>query len=98
MMNTDVYEYPGFEGMNTRGTRGCISGDTRGINIREYISGVQGYKYPGYERRMNIRGTRVQISRVREENKYPGYKEMNIRVQGDEYLEYKGINMRGTRV
>ena len=37
-------EYPGYEGMNIRGRRGCISG-------------VGGDAYPGYEG-MNIRGTR----------------------------------------
>ena len=37
-------EYPGYEGMNIRGTR--VS-----------ISGVRGDEYPGYEG-MNIRGTR----------------------------------------
>ena len=41
------YQYPGYEGINIRGTR-------------VPISGVRGYEYSGYEG-MNIRGTRVCI-------------------------------------
>ena len=39
------YVYPGYDGVNIRGTR-------------VWISGVRGYEYPGYEG-MNIRGTMV---------------------------------------
>ena len=68
------YKYPGYKGINIRGTR--VYPGYEGISgVRKYIrgtkvypgyegiSGVRGYKYPGYEGisgvRRYIRGTRV---------------------------------------